>query len=223
VQPDPVRFVQLTTKYWEPFGPARPGWMNLGYALPPGCTVSNTTCPPETIDKAAGVVYCQLCNVTAGGGPWNYYDWILTSKPHVFGLMPGWANPTGVALIAILTTMVICSMPFVRRGGYFEVFYFSHLQYNAYWILLIMHAPEFWKWILAPGIIFLLEIIYRMLSSWLGKGKTIISAGVVLPSRVTNLIIKRPHNFTFAPGDWVFVKIPAIAKVRKKDVDHDLR
>ena len=30
--------------------------------------------------------------------------------------------------------------------------------------------------------------------------------------RVTNLIIKRPHNFNFSPGDWVFVKIPAIAK-----------
>lgn len=29
---------------------------------------------------------------------------------------------------------------------------------------------------------------------------------------MTNLIIKRPHNFNFAPGDWVFVKIPAIAK-----------
>ena len=26
------------------------------------------------------------------------------------------------------------------------------------------------------------------------------------------MIVKRPHNFNFAPGDWVFVKIPAIAK-----------
>ncbi len=87
------------------------------------------------------------------------------------------------------------------------MFYFTHLLYAPYWILLILHAPEFWKWILAPGIIFLLELTYRMLTSWLGKGKTTISAGVVLPSRVTNLIIKRPHNFTFSPGDWVFVKV----------------
>ncbi len=93
-----------------------------------------------------------------------------------------------------------------------QVFYFTHCLYTAYWVLLILHAPEFWKYIIAPGIIFLLEITYRALSSFLGKGKTTISAGVVLPSRVTNLIIKRPHNFTFAPGDWVFVKIPAIAK-----------
>jgi predicted ferric reductase len=75
-----------------------------------------------------------------------------------------------------------------------------------------LHAPEFWKWIIAPGIIFLLELTYRMLTSLMGKGKASIMAGVVLPSRVTNLIVKRPHNFSFAPGDWVFVKIPAIAK-----------
>ena len=46
----------------------------------------------------------------------------------------------------------------------------------------------------------------------MGKGKTNIVAGVVLPSKVTNLIVKRPHNFNFTAGDWVFVKIPVIAK-----------
>ena len=82
----------------------------------------------------------------------------------------------------------------------------------GYWGLLILHAPEFWKWFIVPGLIFLLELSYRQMTSWMGKGKTSIFAGVVLPSKVTNLIVKRPHNFNFAPGDWVFVKIPAIAK-----------
>ena len=94
----------------------------------------------------------------------------------------------------------------------FQVFYFTHLLYFAYYVLLVLHAPEFWKWLLVPGMIFLLELTYRILSSLMGKGKTNIFAGVVLPSKVTNLIIKRPHNFNFTPGDWVFVKIPAIAK-----------
>jgi hypothetical protein len=39
----------------------------------------------------------------------------------------GIANPTGVALIAVLTVMVVCSMPIVRKSGHFEIFYFSHL------------------------------------------------------------------------------------------------
>lgn len=39
-----------------------------------------------------------------------------------------------------------------------------------------------------------------------------MSAGVILPSRVTNLIIKRPAGFNFSPGDWVFIKIPEVAR-----------
>ena len=206
--------MQLTTKYWEEFGDKSPGWLNLNYNIPPGCTVSNLTEVCQSVgsplDPAAGVKLCQVCK--DGFGPWTYYDWLFTMKPGVFGLLGGIANPSGIALMIIMTIMVVCSLPFVRRGGYFEVFYFTHLLYIAYWALLIFHAPEFWKWILAPGIIFLLEITYRILSSLMGKGKTSIFAGVVLPSKVTNLIIRRPHNFNFAPGDWVFVKIPAIAK-----------
>lgn len=49
-------------------------------------------------------------------------EWLLTSKPGLFGLVGGGANPTGVALIVILFIMTTCSMPFVRRGGSFEVF-----------------------------------------------------------------------------------------------------
>ena len=214
VQPNPVRLVQLTTQYWEPFGPARPGWLNLGYNLPVNCTLSNLTsvCPPGSLDAALNVTLCQVCDKSLGASPYTYYEWLFTMKPGMFGLYPGIANLTGVSLIVILTLMVVCSLPFVRRGGQFEVFYFTHTLYVAYWALLILHAPEFWKWFIAPGIIFLLELSYRFITSWMGKGKASIFAGVVLPSRVTNLIIKRPHNFNFAPGDWVFVKIPAIAR-----------
>jgi hypothetical protein len=49
-------------------------------------------------------------------------DWLLTSKPGLFGLVGGVANPTGVALIIILFIMIICSQSFVRRGGSFEVY-----------------------------------------------------------------------------------------------------
>ena len=48
-------------------------------------------------------------------------EWLLTTRPKLFGLVAGGANPTGVALIVILAIMTVCSMPFVRRGGCFEV------------------------------------------------------------------------------------------------------
>ena len=54
-------------------------------------------------------------------GRWTYLEWLLTNKPHVLGLVDGLAYPTGVSLLFILTIMVFCSLPFIRRGGHFEV------------------------------------------------------------------------------------------------------
>ena len=97
--------------------------------------------------------------------------------------MGGFANPTGVALIIILTLMVVCSLSFVRRSGYFQIFYFSHLGYWLYWGLLVLHAPTFWQWILLWAIILLSEKLYRVIGWLMGRGKTLIDEGVSLPSR----------------------------------------
>ncbi|XP_018302029.1 NADPH oxidase 5 [Mycetomoellerius zeteki] len=144
----------------------------------------------------------------------NYttFEWLLTSQPGYFGLVAGSAYPTGVVLFIILVIMIICSMSFVRRGGCFEIFYWSHLLYIPFWILMIFHGPNFWKWFVGPGVIYLVEKIRRL--GWLRsqRGKTYISSGLLLPSKVTHLVIKRPSNFHFHPGDYVFVKIPVIAK-----------
>ncbi len=59
---------------------------------------------------------CQWCNGTGAGGrgPWEAWEWLLTPRPGVFGLVGGAANPTGVALAASLTIMAVCSLPVVR-------------------------------------------------------------------------------------------------------------
>merc|ERR1719419_1446665 len=215
VQPDPVKFLMLTYKYWEDYyGVGVP--LTL-YRFPPGCNVSNTICSipngvnPDYIYENGknGTFLCQDCGET--GRPWTYAEWLLTMKPHMFGMMHGIANPSGVALIIILTVMFVCSLPFVRRRGHFEIFYFTHLLYYAYFVLLLVHAPEFWKWFFVVGLIWVVELVYRILNSMFGHGKSVIKAGVVLPSKVTNLIIERPPGFNFSAGDWVFVKIPAVA------------
>lgn len=46
---------------------------------------------------------------------------------------------------------------------------------------------------------------------WAAHGQTHISSAVCLPSRVTHLVIKKPANFEYHPGDYVFVKIKSIA------------
>lgn len=38
-----------------------------------------------------------------------------------------------------------------------QVFYWTHLSYLPMWLLLILHGPNFWKWLLIPGTLFFLE------------------------------------------------------------------
>ncbi|CAG9862830.1 unnamed protein product [Phyllotreta striolata] len=138
-------------------------------------------------------------------------QWLFTSTPGYFGLIGGIANPTGIALLVILIAIFISSQAFVRRGGCFEVFYYTHLMYVPFWILLTLHGPNFWKWFIIPGIAYGLERAYRSLFLVTERGKTYISSGLLLPSKVTHLVIKRPIHFDFHPGDYVFVNIPSIA------------
>ncbi len=71
----------------------------------------------------------------------------------------------------------------------FQVFYWSHLLYVLYWVLLILHAPAFWKWFVGPCALFLLEKIFRMAKSMSEEGKTWVTMGVVLPSRYNTVDI----------------------------------
>ena len=48
-------------------------------------------------------------------------EWLFTTKRGTFGLVAGWANVTGWALLAFLFVMALCALPVVRRKGFFEV------------------------------------------------------------------------------------------------------
>ena len=51
----------------------------------------------------------------------TYSEWLFTAKPEIFGLVPGWANPTGFLLLLVLVIMGLGAMPWIRKHGHFEV------------------------------------------------------------------------------------------------------
>ncbi|BFZ13580.1 hypothetical protein BsWGS_16619 [Bradybaena similaris] len=137
---------------------------------------------------------------------------VFTTKANI-GWIYGTAPVTGVALSAVLMIMLILSMPLVRSRGCFEVFYWSHKLYLVMFALLIVHAKDFWKWFVVPGVVFTLEAVSRI--TWIRSaymGRTYIESVCLLPSEVTQLVITKPDGFTFRPGDFVYIQIPAIAK-----------
>lgn len=147
--------------------------VKLGYQLPFNCTL--------LYDPALRFKFRQVCGEL--GAPYTAWEWLLTAKPGLFGLVKGWANPTGFGLLAAVTIMTVCSMPFVRRSGKFQVFFFTHLLYWVYAVLLILHAPVFWICILLPLAIFVVEKLYRAASTLMGQGRSAIEEGIPLASK----------------------------------------
>lgn len=69
-----------------------------------------------------------------------------------------------------------------------QAFYWTHLSYLPMWILLILHAPNFWKWLLVPGIVFFLEKAIGLVVSRMAA-LSIVEVNL-LPSKVQ----KRPQQ-----------------------------
>ena len=66
-------------------------------------------------------------------------------------------------------------------------------------ILLIIHAPAFWKWVIAPFVIFLVEKIFRVLSTIMGQGKSFVIKAKTLPSRYVIQVIFYSFNYLVQP------------------------
>lgn len=128
----------------------------------------------------------------------------------------GWLGITpllGILLSIVLGVMVICSLKFVRRGGHFEVFYLTHLLYLVFYILLILHARNFWHWMIGPAIVFVLEKIYFLYKRRsITKGYTLLHSVNIEQANVVKLTIHRPSRFRFMAGDYVLLNIPQIAR-----------
>uniref|UniRef100_A0A8B9YHU9 NADPH oxidase 5 n=1 Tax=Bos mutus grunniens TaxID=30521 RepID=A0A8B9YHU9_BOSMU len=141
--------------------------------------------------------------------PFQFWELLLTTRPGI-GWVHGSASPTGVALLLLLLLMFACSSSCVRRSGHFEVFYWTHLSYLPMWLLLILHGPNFWKWLLVPGTLFFLEKTISLAASRM-VALHIVEVNL-LPSKVTHLLIKRPPLFHYRPGDYLYLNIPSIAR-----------
>jgi hypothetical protein len=69
-----------------------------------------------------------------------------------------------------------------------------------------------WNRLVGPGALFIiLEKLLRLRNRMTGKGRTFINYALLLPSNVTHIVCRKPPNFNFHPGDYVYLNIPAIA------------
>lgn len=112
---------------------------------------------------------------------WNYLFGVGTD----IGWVGGMAGLTGWFLVIIITVMVVCALPVIRRNGHFQVFYWTHNLYVVWYTILILHASNYWKWFVIPALIYAGEYILRLkITKLVRYGKTYIEEGILLPSKV---------------------------------------
>ncbi|CAF4386567.1 unnamed protein product, partial [Adineta steineri] len=124
----------------------------------------------------------------------SYLDALLTTKL-------GIGYITGIIEFVIGAIFYIMCLPFVRKSGYFQLFYWCHMLCLPWLIIMLLHGPHFWKWLLIPGFLYLIEKIRRYHKSRSNKhGETFIMEAILLPSQVIHLVINKPRKFRYKPG-----------------------
>lgn len=116
---------------------------------------------------------------------------------------------TGLAWFVVFTVMWALSRTAVRRSGSFEVFYVSHLLYVVWFVLAALHASSVVALFGLPLVGFGVELLLRTVR----RGRRVRAIRVTAEkSGVTCIELERPEGFSHRAGDWVFVRIPSIAK-----------
>ncbi|HEX7476648.1 MAG TPA: EF-hand domain-containing protein [Polyangiales bacterium] len=116
---------------------------------------------------------------------------------------------SGLVLLLLFAVMWAFALAFSRRSQRFEWFYFSHLLYVAWFILALMHAPAFAGWVALPLLGWGIEQWVRLRSR--ARSTKLLSAQA-LRSGVSRLEIQPPPGFVHRAGDYVFLRVPTIAR-----------
>lgn len=175
--------------------------LRLGRLLPIDHSVSFHKLVGHAIFGFAGVhSFAHLGNYlfSTGFAPSNVIAQLFTTK----------AGFTGVVLMGVTWAMWTFALEPIRRAGHFQLFHFIHLLYWAFFALLLVHGPVYWMWAVAPLGGYVAERVLRVET----RAKKVEVDTEVLPSRVTKLSFTAPKAWTHRAGDYLFLKLPAIAR-----------
>nr|CAD7401821.1 unnamed protein product [Timema poppensis] len=127
-----------------------------------------------------------------------------------------WQTITGVTgiLLTLLTALIfVFSLPVARQRLY-NAFWITHSLYPLFYILMVLHGtgrliqePFFVYFFIGPCTLFIVD---RMITVSTKKVEVPVVNAELLPSNVTMLEFKRPHNFEYKSGQWVRIACPTL-------------
>lgn len=114
---------------------------------------------------------------------------------------------TGVFASAILILMLWGVAN--KSGRVRERFSFTHLFYGAFIIIILLHGPRFWMWLPLPAAVFALDSLFRY---FFRTRRVKVLAMQALSDGVTLVRFAKPKHFSFYPGDYLRLCMPAISR-----------
>ncbi|HEY3254596.1 MAG TPA: EF-hand domain-containing protein [Polyangiaceae bacterium] len=137
---------------------------------------------------------------------------VAYTRGHVagpLGVLASARGLTGAVLLGVFALIWVFSLGFVRRSKRFELFYFTHLLYVLWLALLVAHAPRV---LIFSGLALVAFLVEHLLRLRRRRPSSRVLTAMPLRSGVTHLEVERPAGFEFSPGDYVFLRIPKIAR-----------
>jgi NADPH oxidase 5 len=110
----------------------------------------------------------------------------------------------------ILATMWFFAREAIRRSHRFELFWVTHLLYLPFFIVAALHAPSI---IVGFGGIAIAALLVEHALRFRARGRRAqVISTITLRSGVTRLELAKPPGFAHRAGDYVFVRLPAVAR-----------
>jgi len=130
------------------------------------------------------------------------------------GVFNIWSYLSGALIVLCMQGIYAGTRPEVKRG-HFEIFWYSHHLFIGFFVLLLLHGrngfgPNYWKYFLIPGTIYVFERIYRERSAY--RAVAIVSI-TNMHERVLVLEFDKKAAFPsgFKEGQYVFLNCPFVS------------
>lgn len=121
---------------------------------------------------------------------------------------------TGIGLVVVMLLLFSSTHRNIKRG-HFEIFWACHMMFPIFFVLNIFHGergfgPNYWKWLILPGAIFLVERIYREKLS--RQPVSLVSVTHMSNNVMSLAVTKTGAMATYKEGQYAYLMCPAVSK-----------
>lgn len=127
----------------------------------------------------------------------------------------GWSPLLSGFLLWVVIFFMFPATPRNVKAGQFEIFWYSHQLFWLFFILNLIHGrntlgPNYWKWFILPGAIYMAERIYREYSAY--QTVSIVSITNMKNNVISIEFSKAAFPNGYLEGQYCYIQCPSISR-----------